>query len=188
MKKSKKEEIRIKISKKAILAIVLVIMIAIGAYLIFSKQRTAKEGDTVLVNYQVSFNGTIFDTNIEKVARASNIYNPARKYSPINVTIGAGKFLRGFEDNLYGMKEGETKTFTVPPELAYGIYDPKKISSFPLSAVNNSEEIKVGTLLTDKKGNIVRVIEVNATHAIVDMNHILAGKSLTFTVTLLKII
>jgi len=187
MKKSKKEEVKIRISKKAVLAVVLIIIIAIGAYLILGKQKVAKQADTVLINYQVSYNGTVFDTNIEKAARDNNIYNSAKEYSPINVTIGAGNFLKGFEDNLYGMKEGETKTFTIPPELAYGAYDPKKIGSFPLSAVNNSQEIKVGTLLRDNTGKVVKVIEVNGTHAIVDLNHMLAGKSLTFTVTLVKI-
>ncbi|MCX6709103.1 MAG: FKBP-type peptidyl-prolyl cis-trans isomerase [Candidatus Woesearchaeota archaeon] len=39
---------------------------------------------------------------------------------PMSFTAGQGKVVAGFESRIMGMKPNETKTFTVPPEEAYG--------------------------------------------------------------------
>ena len=207
-KAEKKEELKLRISKKTVLIAVIIILVVIAGYLVLYNQntkqgdvtfvniiknyigisqKTAKQGDTVLVNYIGKINNTVFDTNIEKIATEEGLFTSSRTYAPIGITIGAGKFLKGFEDALYGMKEGETKTVAIPPGLAYGDYDPKNIVSVPKSKINNSEQIKVGTVLTDQNGRIVRVVAVNETDFVVDLNHPLAGKTLTFIITLVKI-
>jgi len=188
MKKSVKKKDRVKISKKKLmLLVVVIILIAIAAYVVLNRPKTAKQGETVLVNYIGRTNNTIFDTNIESVAKSAGIYNPRRKYEPLNITIGAGEFIKGFEDTLFGMKEGETKTITLPPERAYGLYDEKKVISVPKSKINNSDQIKEGTILRDSKGGIVRVVAVNETSITVDTNPLLAGRTLEFEITLVKI-
>ena len=41
----------------------------------------------------------------------------------MEVQIGAGQIPSGFESGIMGMRVGETRTFTIGPEDAYGVYD-----------------------------------------------------------------
>lgn len=178
-------------TKKIILSIIVIILIASAVYLVLNKQTfvkpVVKQGDTVYVNYIGRINETVFDTNIETVAKAYNMYNANRKYSPMEVLVGGGKLIKGFEDALYGMKEGEKKTITIPPERAYGNVDQSKIVSVPKSAINTTENFTVGTVLRDQAGRPAVIVAVNDSHLKVDMNAPLAGKTLTFDITLMKI-
>ncbi|TMI36740.1 FKBP-type peptidyl-prolyl cis-trans isomerase [Candidatus Bathyarchaeota archaeon] len=61
-----------------------------------------------------------FDTSMEKEARNAGLYNAARDYKPLQVTLGTGKVIVGFEEALMGMKVNEEKEVVIPPEKAYG--------------------------------------------------------------------
>ncbi len=171
--------------KTVAMIIIVIILVAFAIYIFMDKRDVAEAGDTVLVNYVGRTEGEVFDTNIELVAKEADLYNPEKQYDPIEVQIGSKGFIPGFEDALYGMSEGETKTITIPPEMAYGEYDPKRIASFNLSEV--ADDVEVGTVLTDGRGGMFQVIEVNETSAVVDLNHPLAGKTLEFEITLVKV-
>lgn len=71
----------------------------------------AKRGDVVFVHYIGSLtDGTQFD-------------NSYRRGSPIEVTLGDGQVIRGWEEGLLGMKVGEKRKLTIPPSLGYGPND-----------------------------------------------------------------
>ena len=92
----------------------------------------ARNGDTVFADYTLTLdNGTVYDTSIESVARAAGLYREGVAYAPLNVTIGAGQVISGFEAALTGMHEGEEKEFTVQPGDGYGEYDAGKIAVMP---------------------------------------------------------
>ncbi len=81
----------------------------------------AKNGDTVRVHYLGKFpGGKVFDTSMEKEAVKAGIFQKGRDYKPLTVTLGAGQVIKGFNDAIVGMKPGEEKTVTLPPEQAYG--------------------------------------------------------------------
>ena len=68
----------------------------------------ARRGDTLAVHYIGSLlDGTQFD-------------NSYRREKPIEVTLGAGQVIRGWEEGLMGMKVGEKRNLAISPELAYG--------------------------------------------------------------------
>ena len=55
-------------------------------------QLKAQKGDTVFVHYLGRFpGGKVFDTSMEKEAIAARLYNRARDYKPLQVTLGTGK-------------------------------------------------------------------------------------------------
>jgi FKBP-type peptidyl-prolyl cis-trans isomerase 2 len=82
---------------------------------------TAQKGDTVSVHYLGRFpGGKVFDTSMKSEAVKAGLYNPARDYKPLQVTLGARQVISGFEEALVGMKVNETKEVTLPPEKAYG--------------------------------------------------------------------
>jgi FKBP-type peptidyl-prolyl cis-trans isomerase 2 len=81
----------------------------------------AQKGDTVSVHYLGRYpGGKIFDTSMEKEAKSAGLYNAARDYKPLQVTLGTGKVIQGFDEALIGMKVNEEKDVVIPPEKAYG--------------------------------------------------------------------
>ncbi len=81
----------------------------------------AQKGDTVSVHYVGKYvGGQVFDTSIESEAKKSGMYSPARDYKPLQVKLGAGQVIAGFEEALLGMAMNEEKEVTLPPEKAYG--------------------------------------------------------------------
>jgi peptidylprolyl isomerase len=71
----------------------------------------AKKGDIVEVDYTGTFeNGDVFDTSEGR--------------EPLKFELGAGQMIPGFDKAVDGMKFGEEKTVTLPPEEAYGTSGP----------------------------------------------------------------
>ena len=67
----------------------------------------AKDGNTVQVNYTGKLaDGTVFDSSIGK--------------QPLEVILGKGQVIPGFEKAILGMKVGENKTVTISVNDAYG--------------------------------------------------------------------
>jgi peptidylprolyl isomerase len=78
-------------------------------------EDVAKKGDTVEVDYTGKFeNGEVFDTSEGR--------------EPLQFTLGAGQMIPGFEEAVEGMKFGEKKTVTLPPEKAYGTSGPHPLA------------------------------------------------------------
>ena len=70
--------------------------------------QEAKTGDTVSVHYVGTLeDGTKFDSSRDR-------------HQPLQVTIGAGGVIQGWEEGLQGMRVGGTRKLIVPPALAYG--------------------------------------------------------------------
>ena len=115
------------------------------------QQKVVKVGDNVSVDYTGhTQDGKVFDTSIENVAKQNNIYDPQRKYQPLNFTVGKGEIIKGFDNGVIGMKVGDSKTLTIPPELGYGPMDPTKIQVIPviqsipaMTTISRSLEIPV---------------------------------------------
>jgi len=123
-------------------------MVILTAMLLLSSgcaiEKTAQEGDTVKVDYILKLqDGTVFDTSILQEAQNAGIYNQDRIYEPLTLKIGEGSTIPGFENGLIGMKEGETKNISIPPEQAYGPKDPTLILSLPrvLEEIPKTQEI-----------------------------------------------
>ncbi len=72
----------------------------------------AKAGDTLVMNYTGRLtNGTIFDSNV--LPKFGHV-------KPFKFVLGAGQVILGWDEGLVGMKVGEKKTLTIPPEKGYG--------------------------------------------------------------------
>lgn len=69
-------------------------------------------GEVAVMNYTGRFeNGTAFDSNIDP--KFGHV-------EPFTFTLGAGQVIKGWDQGILGMKVGESRTLTIPGDLAYG--------------------------------------------------------------------
>ena len=136
--------------------------------------KKVKDGDNVSVHYVGKLeSGEIFDSSVGK--------------SPLSFTAGAGQMIKGFDAAVIGMKAGDTKTITIPPQEAYGVSDPSRVVSFDKNEVPNFEEMEVGGAVTAGNGAQGKIISKDENSLVVDFNHFLAGKTLIFDIQLVSI-
>lgn len=138
----------------------------------------AKKGSRVKVKYTGRlFDGTVFDTSEGR--------------APLEVVLGSGTVIPGFDEALTGMEQGEKKTVTIPVEKAYGLHDPKMVMEVPLEHVPPDFSPEVGQRLevggTNGEVMMVVVKEISDTHIYLDANPPLAGQDLIFDLEMVEI-
>ena len=137
-----------------------------------------ENGSFVSVDYKgILENGQVFDTSYGR--------------RPIEIQMGAGQLIKGFENELMGMALNEKKVFTLSPEDAYGQRDEDQTHSFPRSEVPPEMNPRVGMTigLSNPEGQQVpaRIVYLDDEKLTLDLNHPLAGKSLTFEIEVVGI-
>lgn len=109
---------------------------------------------------------------------------------PLTFLFGAGNLLAKFEENLDGLKAGETFQFVLDPREAYGEVDESAIVDIPKSIFEkdgkvDEELLTIGNQIPmrDKNGNHFTGIvqEVGDESVKMDFNHPLAGTNLHFS-------
>jgi len=138
----------------------------------------AKDGDSVHIHYTGRLDdGTVFDSS--------------RGREPLNFTVGSGQVIPGFDAAVRGMAVGETKTARIPAAEAYGTEDEELFIPVSRSQLPPGLEPKVGQPLqmSTPDGHFVRVVidRVEADTIVLNANHPLAGKDLTFDLELVRI-
>jgi FKBP-type peptidyl-prolyl cis-trans isomerase SlyD len=100
---------------------------------------------------------------------------------------GIGQIIPGLENALYGMEIGDKKTVTIEPEDAYGDYDEESTQVAGKEEFSEEIPLDVGTFLDleDDEGEVLsaQIIEADEDTVTLDFNHPLAGKTLTFEIT-----
>ena len=135
-----------------------------------------KEGSKVKFDYTLTVDGKVADTSSGR--------------GPLEYTHGAGHIIHGLEKELTGMKVGDNKTVKVAPEEGYGKVQQEAIRRVPKTAVGGAEHLKVGDMVgASNAGHTFRAVvkEITDTEVVLDFNHPLAGKTLTFDVEVKEI-
>ena len=136
-----------------------------------------REGSQVALEYTLSDEaGTVIESNKGK--------------QPMSYIHGKSQIIPGLEKELSGMKVGEEKKILVKPEDGYGPVNPDAFQEVPKDKLP-PEALKVGTTLMAQgpqgQGIPVRVHEIKDTTVIMDFNHPMAGKTLSFDVKISEI-
>ncbi|RDE16565.1 MAG: peptidylprolyl isomerase [Candidatus Thorarchaeota archaeon] len=148
------------------------------------------DGNLIYIDYvaRTKDDGRIFDLTLEEVAKKEGLFKENDRYEPMLVAIGWKWLLPALEEQLVGMKVGESKTVEIPPEKGAGIRDPKKLKLIPRAKILKSgvrpakgEQVKVGNEQGTITADLGRQLRV-------DFNPPLAGKTLVFDVTVKEMV
>ena len=106
-------------------------------------------------------------------------------------TIGSGQVIPGFENGVVGMAIGDTKTVQIPCTDAYGEHHADGVMQVPRGEFPPEMPLEVGTSVQGQQesGQVVNftIMAVSDEAVTLDANHPLAGKDLTFDLTLVSI-
>jgi peptidylprolyl isomerase len=168
--------------KQTLFAVLVCFVVAIaflGAEAEGAKKETAKvkDGSKVKVHYTLTVDGEVMDSSRER--------------DPMEVKVGSGQMIPGFEKAIMGMKVGDKKTFKVSPEDGYGPEDPEGFQVVPLNSMPPDLELEVGMVLHAQNPDGDRfpatVAEIRKREVVMNFNHPLAGKTLEFDVEIISI-
>ena len=130
------------------------------------------DGANVTIEYTLTLpDGTEVDSNVGK--------------EPLSFTQGRGQLISGLERQMAGMRAGDTAVIFVSADEAYGSYDPDK--KVTVDKKNMPPDVTVGSQLAGPGGRPVTVLETTDTSVLLDVNHPLAGKDLTFDIRVLTV-
>ena len=139
--------------------------------------RQIKIGDTVKVHYTGKLeDGTVFDSSL------------VEGREPLETVLGNNMLIKGFENGLIGLSEGDKRTLEIEPSEGYGEYQEEMVNEIPKGSV--PENVKEGEMLQGMgpMGPInVKVVEVKEETVVIDANHPLAGKKLVFDIEVVNI-
>jgi len=138
----------------------------------------SKRGDTIQVHYTGTLaDGTVFDSSEGK--------------DPLEVKLGLGAVISGFDEALTGMEVGEKKTVTIPYEKAYGPHNAEMVMQIPVDQVPEDMSPEIGDKMEvgGAAGEVMPVIILDITDdfIVLDANPPLAGQNLTFALELVAI-
>ena len=149
-----------------------------------------KKYDFVEIEYtgKIKESNTIFDTTEEKVAKENGLYEKGAEYSPAIICIGENHILKGLEEQIIGKETEKEYTFEISSNNAFGKKDAKLIQLMPTSKFRQQNIQPVPGLQLNIDGVFGVVKTVSGGRCLVDFNHPLAGKDLTYNVKINKIV
>jgi peptidylprolyl isomerase len=136
-------------------------------------------------------NGLFVSVHYTGTLDNGKVFDSSEGRQPLEFQVGAGQLINGFEKAVMGMAVNEKKEFTLRPEEAYGHRDEDQIHQFPVSDIPAGMDPQVGqtiALSTPEGQNIPAVITaLDDENLTFDLNHPLAGQSLTFAIEVVGI-
>ncbi len=140
--------------------------------------RAIEQGDKVQVHYVKVFQDGSFVWS--------------RGKAPTELTVGTDHpRLPGMGLALVGLSVGESRTFIVPAQDAYGPFNPRLIRRMARWRFAGHENLSVGQWMRvwdrQHRRRLVRIVEIGEITVVVDANHRWAGQSLELEVRVFAI-
>ena len=127
-----------------------------------------KNGDNVTMNYTLKL-------------EAGEVYQTTLGAQPATFDIKYPGLIKGFYDAVIGMKAGDKKTITVPPELGYG---PLQVQYIDINNFVDINQVVVGEVFSSGSSTI-KIVSVDGD--VVGIADRLSGETLTFDIEIISI-
>ena len=112
--------------------------------------------------------------------------------TPATLQLGSGELAPTLEACLEGLDVDEHKTFTLPPEKAFGLHNAQMVNRVPRDALPPKVEPRLYELVElpaeDGSKYAGLVLEMDDEFVLLDFNHPLAGKTIQFEVKIVGVL
>lgn len=86
-----------------------------------NQANVGSEGMSLSGDSQIATKGSLVSVNyVGRLSTGEEFDSSAQHGRPIQFVLGAGQVIQGWDEGIEGMRVGEKKTLTVPPEKGYG--------------------------------------------------------------------
>ena len=123
---------------------------------------------------------------------AGNDYVSTFELSPATLQMGSGQLAEPLAKRLIGLPAGQRRVIELACQDAFGEHNPQLVERIARSALPPEVELQENSLIEfgapDGGGFAGFLRELTDTHALIDFNHPLAGKSIRFEVEIIGII
>ena len=136
---------------------------------------TTIEQDTVA---SVHYTGTFPDNGEE--------FDSSREGDPITFLVGHKGMIPGFEREVMGAEVGDTRSFTLEPEDAYGVPSDEMVQEVPRDMFPQEMPLDLGMMLMSDAGPF-RIVAITDDTVRCDFNSPMAGKTLHFEVEVMDV-
>ena len=138
---------------------------------------TVEDGVVVSMEYTLHVDGELLDSSDGQ--------------GPLQFLAGYGNIIPGLEEEMRGMKIGDSKDVVVQPKDGYGEYDDEAFMKVPRTDFPKDMPMEVDTELNvrDEEDNsrYARVDSIEADYVTLNFNHPLAGETLHFRVKIARL-
>ena len=134
-------------------------------------------------NKIVTFDFTVMDEQ-------GQLIESSKDTGSMSYLHGAGKIAAGLEKALEGRSSGDTFSVLLTPSQGFGERDDSLIHTFTKEELAGLGELKTGMQLQSKDDDGIRTLTITKIEddkVILDENHPLAGKLVTFDVTVIDV-
>jgi FKBP-type peptidyl-prolyl cis-trans isomerase SlyD len=133
---------------------------------------SVQNGDVVSMEYTLKIDGEVIDSS--------------DGHDPLEFLTGYGNIIPGLENEIIGMKVGESKDVIVAPADGYGEYDEEAYLDVPSNQFPKDMQVEEGVELTVRddagQARYARIESVEGETVRLNFNHPLAGDELHFNV------
>lgn len=138
---------------------------------------SVQNGVVVSMEYTLRVDGELLDSS--------------EGHGPLEFLTGYGNIIPGLENEMIGMKVGDSKDVVVAPADGYGEYDEEAVMEVPKNQFPKDMPVEEGLELTVRddsgQGRYARIESVEGETVRLNFNHPLAGDELHFNVKVVSL-
>ncbi|HLC84384.1 MAG TPA: peptidylprolyl isomerase [Candidatus Nanoarchaeia archaeon] len=148
-----------------------------------------KKDDFVELDYTAKLKDTneVFDTTSLEVAKKAGLKTQDLRFAPVIAKVGSRTVIPGLDAALVGKEPGKFSV-DLQPEQAFGKKDPKFIQLVNTAKFIEQKIQPVIGLQVNIEGHIGTIRSVTGGRTMVDFNHPLSGREISYDVTIKRIV
>ena len=118
-----------------------------------------------------------------KIKESGQLFDDGKN---VGVVVGGGYVIPGLDDVLLQMHAGEKKTVDIEPDKAFGPRDQSKIHTLPEAEFKKHGNVPKVGMMVEADNMRGRVMSVTSGRVMLDFNHPLAGKVITYDIEVIS--